>query len=197
MGKEINTRAATIAALLSNFIFGLSFMASRIALEHTTSSVMLTLRFGASALIMLLLVLAVIAGSGFTLCSRSMADEFTAYERTFVMMVMGFVFFAASGIVLEGGEFAPLLLKAVADKYVILPVLYLSLASSVIAFILLNYSVTYLDAAKATVFTNLIPVISLLAGVMILGEPFSVVYLIGIILILVGVYKVNTAANAG
>lgn len=292
-------RLATAAALFSNFIFGLSFMASRIALEHTSSSIMLALRFGASVIIMLLLaltgivkldfkgknvrslfllgmfqpiiyfigeangirltnssfsgimislipvvtaigsgiflnekppksaygwilcsvagvavislsqagegvvqpagilflVLAVVAGSGFTLCSRSMAEEFTAYERTFVMMVMGFVFFTAAGIVMEGREFAPMLLQAVADKYVLLPVLYLSLGSSVLAFVMLNYSVTYLDAAKATVFTNLIPVISTLAGVLILGEPFTAVYLIGIILILVGVYKVNTAKD--
>ncbi len=297
-GKD-KIRLATAAALFSNFIFGLSFMSSRIALEHTSSSIMLSLRFGASVLIMLLLavtevvklnfkgknvksllllglfqpiiyfigeangirltnssfagimislipvvtaigsgiflhekppkstyiwilcsvagvavislsqagsgavqpagilflVLAVVAGSGFTLCSRSTADEFTAYERTFVMMVMGFVFFTASGIVLEGREFVPLLIEAAADKYVILPVLYLSLASSVIAFVMLNYAITYLDAAKVTVFSNLIPIISLLAGVLVLGEPFSAVYLLGIILILAGVYKVNTSKD--
>ncbi len=298
MGKRAddNIRIATAAALLSNFIFGLSFMASRIALEHTSSWIMLSLRFGASVMIMLLLaatraiklnfkgknlrslfllglfqpiiyfigeangirltnssfagimislipvvtaigsglflhekppkgaywwilcsvagvavislsqagegavqpagilflILAVIAGAGFTLCSRAMADEFTAYERTFVMMVMGFIFFTASAIVLEGRDFAPQLLNAVTDRYVMLPVLYLSLASSVMAFAMLNYAVTYLDAARATVFTNLIPVISLLAGVLILGEPFSAAYLLGIVLILAGVYKVNT-----
>lgn len=298
-GNGDKIKLATAAALFSNFIFGLSFMSSRIALEHTSSSIMLMLRFGASVLIMLLiaatgviklnfkgknlrslfllglfqpiiyfigeangirltnssfagimislipvvtaigsgiflhekppkstygwilcsvagvavisisqagegvvqpagillLILAIIAGAGFTLLSRSMADEFTAYERTFVMMVMGVVFFTASAIVLEGREFAPMLAKAVTDKYVMLPVLYLSLASSVLAFLMLNYSVTYLDAAKATVFTNIIPIISLLAGVLILGEPFSAVYLLGIILILVGVYKVNAAKD--
>ena len=52
-----NIRLATAAALLSNLIFGLSFMASRIALEHTTSAIMLSLRFAASVLIMLLLAL--------------------------------------------------------------------------------------------------------------------------------------------
>ena len=53
--NDPKVRAATLAALLSNFIFGLSFMASRIALEHTTSAMMLTLRFGSSVLIMLVL----------------------------------------------------------------------------------------------------------------------------------------------
>ena len=50
-------KLATAAALLSNLIFGLSFMASRIALEHTSSAIMLSLRFAASVLIMLLLAL--------------------------------------------------------------------------------------------------------------------------------------------
>ena len=257
------TKLATGAALFSNLIFGLSFMSSRIALEHTSSAIMLSLRFGMSVLFMLilaatgivklsfrgknvrsllllglfqpiiyftgeangirltnssfagimislipvvtaigsgiflhekppkrtymwilcsvagvavismsqagggavqpagilLLALAVIAGAGFTLCSRSMADEFTPYERTFVMMVMGFVFFTAAGIVMEGGDFAPLMLKAASDRFVLLPVLYLSLLSSVVAFGMLNYSVTYLDAAKVTVFSNIIPVV--------------------------------------
>ena len=299
MGKEKHLRAAVIAALISNLIFGLSFMSSRIALEHTSPSVMLAMRFGISMTVMLLLaltgivklnfrgknvrsllllgllqpiiyfigesngirltnssfagimislipvvtaagaglflhektpkktyiwilcsvagvavismsqagggtvqpagilllVLAVIAGAGFTLCSRSMADEFTPYERTFVMMAMGFVFFTLSGIVLEGRDFAPLLMKAAADRYVLFPVLYLSLASSVLAFVLLNYSITYLDAAKVTVFSNIIPVVSLVAGVLVLGEPFSAAYLIGVALILLGVYKVNTETD--
>ena len=108
------------------------------------------------------------------------------------MMAMGFVFFTLSGIVLEGRDFAPLLMKAAADRYVLFPVLYLSLASSVLAFVLLNYSITYLDAAKVTVFSNIIPVVSLVAGVLVLGEPFSAAYLIGVALILLGVYKVNT-----
>ncbi len=289
------TKLATGAALFSNLIFGLSFMASRIALEHTSSAIMLSLRFGASVIIMLFLaatglvkfsfkgknirsllllglfqpiiyfigeangirltnssfagimislipvvtaigsgvflhekppksaywwilcsvagvagismsqagggtvqpagilflVLAVIAGAGFTLCSRYMADEFTAFERTFVMMVMGFAFFSITAAVQEGGDYVPLLLGAVSDRFVLLPVLYLSLLSSVVAFGMLNYSVTYLDAAKVTVFSNIIPVISLVAGVLVLGEPFSAVYLIGVVLILLGVYKVN------
>lgn len=302
MGKKVNDniRLATAGALLSNLIFGLSFMASRIALEHTSSSIMLSLRFGASVLIILvlavmgivkidvkgkklrslfllglfqpiiyfigeangirltnssfagimislipvvtaigsgvflhekppksaylwilcsvagvavislsqagdgtvqpvgilLLVLAVVAGAGFTLCSRSVADEFTAFERTFVMMVMGFVFFTCTAAVHEGGAFVRLMLEAASDKYVVLPVIYLSLLSSVAAFGMLNYSVTYLDAAKVTVFSNIIPVVSLLAGVLVLGEPFSATYLAGIILILLGVYKVSTMKDA-
>ena len=120
-------------------------------------------------------------------------DAFRGFD---MMMIMGFVFFSFTAAVQEGREFAPLLFKALSDKYVLLPVIYLSLLSSVAAFGLLNYSVTYLDAATATVFSNIIPVVSLLAGVLILGEPFSMAYLAGIVLILLGVYKVNAVTSA-
>lgn len=224
-----NINLATVAAFLSNLIFGLSFMASRIALEHTSSSIMLALRFGASVLIMLLLAVTGIVKLDFK--GKNM------HSLLLLGLFQPIIYFIgeANGIRLTNSSFAGIMIslipvvtaigsgiflhekpskgtymwilcsvagvavislsqtgEAVADKYVMLPVLYLSLASSVLAFALLNYSVTYLDAAKATVFTNLIPVISLLAGVLILGEPFSAVYLLGILLILAGVYKVNT-----
>jgi len=297
--QDKNVKKATIAAFLSNFIFGLSFMASRIGLEHTTSAMLLVLRFGSSVIIMLLLtaagivklsfkgknlegllmlglfhpiiyfigetngirltnssfagimislipvvtaigsgvflrekppksayawilcsvagvavislsqaglgavkpmgilflMIAIFAGSGFYLYSRSISDEFSPFERTFVSMTMGFIFYTGMALVQEGSGFIPLLCSSAADKYVLLPVLYLSVISSVFAFVLQNYSVTYLDAAKVTVFSNVVPVVSLLAGVLILGEPFSAVYLVGIVLILLGVYKVNAVSN--
>ena len=293
---DSRVRTATLAALISNFIFGLSFMASRIALEHTTSAMLLTLRFGSSVLIMLILAavgimkihikgkplhrllllglfhpviyfigetngikytnssfagimislipvatalfsgiflqerlsgkayawilcsvagvivislsqagggavhpvgilylcLAIFAGALFYVFSRSISGEFTPFERTFVSMLMGFIFYAAVGLVQEGIGFISVFTQAASDRYVLLPVLFLSVISSVIAFMLQNYSVTYLDAAKVTVFSNMVPIVSLLAGVLLLGEPFSAVYLIGIALILIGVYKANT-----
>lgn len=73
-----------------------------------------------------------------------------------------------------------------------LPVAYLAVLSSVAAFLLQNYAVTYLELAKITVFENIIPVISVAAGVLFLGEPFSVIQLAGVALILIGVWKVTT-----
>ena len=88
--------------------------------------------------------------------------------------------------------FVPLFIDGITDRYVLIPILYLSVLSSVVAFLLQNYSVTYLSLAKATVFENIIPVISVAAGVIFLGEPFSLIQLTGIVLILLGVWKVTT-----
>ena len=130
--------------------------------------------------------------SAFYILSRSTADDFTPFERTFIMMVMGFVCFTIQAIIQEGQDFLPLLKSGFTDLGVMLPVAYLSILSSVVAFLLQNYAVTYLELAKITVFENIIPVISVAAGVIFLGEPFSVIQLAGVALILLGVWKVTT-----
>ena len=140
----------------------------------------------------LYLLLAVVSASAFYIFSRSVAEYFTPFERTFIMIVMGFICFTIQGVVLEGHNLIPLVAKGFTDPGVMLPVAYLSVLSSVIAFLLQNYAVTYLDLTKITIFENIIPVISVFAGVIFLKEPFSVIQLPGVALILLGVWKVTT-----
>ena len=246
--QKDRTKSATLAALGTCVIYGFSFMASRIALQHAPAAIMLAIRFLVAMLVMLLLLasgrfrislkgkpvgrfvatallsavflhekmslptfgwiicsvigafiisaaqtgsgaiqikgilwllVAVISAAVFYVLSRSTADDFTPFERTFIMMLLGWVCFTAQAAAEHGKE--------------MLPILYLSVISSVVAFMLQNYSVTYLELARITVFENIIPVISVAAGVIFLGEPFSPVQLAGMALILLGVYKVTTS----
>lgn len=141
------------------------------------------------------LLLAVTSAAAFYILSRSIADKFTPFERTFVMMVTGFVFFVGKAAVQKGADFLPMFRAGVTDIRTILPILYLSALSSVVAFMMQNYAVTYIDLARTTVFENIIPVISVVAGVVLLGEPFSLWQLAGMILILIGVWKVTTSGS--
>ena len=134
---------------------------------------------------------AVISATVFYLISRSVAGEFTSFERTFIMMVMGFVYFIGKALISTGADFFPLFREGITDAGVMLPVLYLSVVSSVGAFFLQNFAISHLDVATATVFENLIPIISVAAGILFLKEPFSAVQLAGIVLILLGVWKVS------
>ena len=135
---------------------------------------------------------AVVSATVFYLISRSVAEAFTAFERTFIMMVMGFVYFAGKALISKGGEFVPLFVSGLTDAGVMLPVLYLAVVSSVGAFLLQNFAITHLDIATATVFENIIPIISVAAGILLLKEPFSLIQLTGIVLILLGVWKVSS-----
>ncbi|MBO4290228.1 MAG: DMT family transporter [Lachnospiraceae bacterium] len=294
MTQQSNTRKATLAALCACVIFGFSFMASRIAMAHTTPNMLLSLRFVAALLIMsllmlfgagrlklkgkplgrflllglcqpviyfigesngikftnssfsgimialipvitallsavllheqlklkrmiwilcsltgvvlisltqeggaiqfkgiLFLLLADLAAAMFTILSRSLSDDFTPFERTYVIMLMGSLFFTGFAVVEEGDNYAAALRAAVTDPNVLLPVLYLSVLSSVVAFFCQNYAATYLRAAQVVTFTNITPIVSVLAGTLLLGEPFSLIHIPGIVLILLGVYMVN------
>ena len=139
----------------------------------------------------LYLLVAVVSASLFVILSRSLSEEFTSFERTYVMMAMGFAVFFTSAVVREGSAFPASFAAAVTNPRVMCALLYLSAVSSVVAFFCQNYSMTYLDATRVIVFANIAPVVSVAAGVMILGEPFSPVHAVGIFLILLGVYQVN------
>ena len=69
--------------------------------------------------------------------------------------------------------------------------LYLSLFSSILAFLCLNYAATILPVGKSTAFCNVTTVLSVFAGVVFLGEPVSVVSLIAAAVIIVGVFGVQ------
>lgn len=138
------------------------------------------------------LFIAMITAAFYSILTRSIAQEFSAFERTFVMMMMGWIVFTGSAIMEQGAGFVPAFAAAVQNKHVMLPVLFLSIASSVISYFCLNYAVTFLEVNRIAVFANIIPVVSVLAGVLILGEPFSAICVAGIVLILLGVYKVNS-----
>jgi drug/metabolite transporter (DMT)-like permease len=139
----------------------------------------------------LYLLVAIVSASFFTVLSRSISDVFSPFERTFIMMVMGFIAFTGSAIISEGRDFLPSMVSAMQDKYVILPVLFLSVICSVAAFFCFNYAATVLEVSRIAVLANITPVVSVLAGTIFLKEPFTPVCIIGIILILTGVYMVN------
>lgn len=139
----------------------------------------------------LFLLGAVLSASFFSILSRSISGSFSALERTFIMMLMGCIVFTGNALIKEKSGYGAALISALSDKYVLLPVLFLSVFCSVGAFFCLNYAMSYLAVNQAVIFTNIVPIVSVIAGVLVLGEPFSPSALIGIVLILVGVYMVN------
>ncbi|MBQ8536351.1 MAG: DMT family transporter [Clostridia bacterium] len=142
----------------------------------------------------LCLVLAYLSGSGYSLVSRRMADRFTPFELTYVMFAVGFVFFLGGAWVQHGGEMPALLLSALQEADFVTAVLFLSLASSVGAFMLINYALARLPVARAAIFANITTVVSVLAGVIVMGDPFSPLSAAAFGLILIGVWGVNRYA---
>ena len=69
----------------------------------------------------------------------------------------------------------------------VLCVIYNGAWASALAFFLWNYVLTHIEASTASIATLVAPVVGVLGGVFILGEPFTVQIVIGIILIFAGI----------
>lgn len=138
----------------------------------------------------LFLLGAVVSGAMFSVHSRKIANSFTAIERTYVMFGVGSVAFALLGSFQVGSNLA-LWLTPLKNGGFWLSVLYLSCVSSIGAFLLLNKALDVLDVARSLVFANVTTVISVLAGVAILHEHFSGIQLVGILMVIIGVFGVN------
>ncbi len=138
-----------------------------------------------------LLVLAVISAAAFNILSRSEAKTFSPFERTYFMFLVGFIGFNLIALLKLRGDFLPAVLSAAQNGKFIASVLYLAVASSVLAFLMYNYSTSVISAVRAASFANIITVVSILAGVLILKEQFSYIQLLLCIPIILGVFGVN------
>ncbi len=145
---------------------------------------------GFSLMGFLLLIGAVLSTSTFTVLSRSVADDFTPFERTYAMTGLGGICFTTLALIETKGQIHSLSGPLSSGKFW-LAVLYLSVVSSVIAFLLINYALNYLSVGKTLIFSNFTTVISVLSGILILGDSFTVLQIAGIVIIIISVFGVS------
>ena len=72
---------------------------------------------------------------------------------------------------------------------------YLAIISSVGAFTMINYSLSYLSVSQTAVVGTLTTVVSTIAGVLILHEEFSWLHLVAIVIILGGILGASLGAT--
>lgn len=135
-----------------------------------------------------LLLLAILAGSAYSIVTKKVSSTHTAIERTAAMIFSGAIFFTSLAIISDWRD------KRIADYFaniinpsVLLPILYLSLACSVVAFFLLNDAIARLPVSRNSVMANFATVVSILAGVVFLQERFLWFHAVGSVLIVTGV----------
>ncbi|MCE5236517.1 MAG: DMT family transporter [Eubacteriales bacterium] len=139
-----------------------------------------------------LLTVAMFSDSFFVLFSRK-ASAFSSAEKTFVMMALGALVFCGAAFVEHGinntvGEFLTLPFR---DTNFLWSVLYLGVGCCAIGFFLCNYGIELLGATRSASFAGLTTVISVLAGVIILKEAFSLWQGAGTLAVLLGLYGAN------
>lgn len=148
-----------------------------------------------SALGMLFLLLTMLSDTLYYGISHDAAKRFTPFEMTYVMFTVGMVVFIPVGLIYAGGLHSPLITGPMHDGGFWVAVLYLGLLSSGLAYGLLNFANSHLSVSETSLFSNVTTVVSVLAGVVLLKEPFSVWQMLGVAVILVCVFVANVSGG--
>ncbi len=173
---EKNTKREIFFILLS--VAGVAYIAYGKQVDENSSAIGIIFLLGA-----------VISSSVYNIISRKISTEFTSSERTYSMMLYGALVFNSINLIshIKNGNLTQYFTPW-SDPSFLTALIYLSIISSIIAFFLSNYSLTYLEASKASVFANLATVVSIIMGTVFLKESFSFNQVIGSLMILVGVF---------
>ncbi len=140
----------------------------------------------------ILLAGATICAAVFSILSRSTSKDYSPFERTYIMFLVGTVGFNAIAFGALRGDYIPEVIAASQHIEFWGAIFYLSVISSILAFMLFNYSTGVITPVRSASFSNLITVVSVLAGILILKEPMmSVAEIICCVLIILGVLGVN------
>ena len=138
----------------------------------------------------ILLLLTMLTSAVYKTVNRKAAEEFTAFERSFLMLANSGLVFTLMGMNSVDWNMEVYLSPLTDIKYLI-SVLILGLLCSVTAQLLSNYAVGKMSAFKMSSFGALSTLCSVFAGVVILKEPMSIMLFLGAILILVGIFQIT------
>ncbi len=140
-----------------------------------------------------MLFVAVMGDVGYAIAARR-ADEFSSFEKTYLMAVVGSVVFTAGAVIehASAGTLAEYVTLPLHDTQFLIAVLYLALGCQVAAFIMHTYGIAQIGANRSSSFAGITTLTSVLSGVLILGDAFSLLQGIATALILIGTTMANT-----
>ena len=148
-----------------------------------------------SLLGMLFLILTVACDVAYYALSHKAGEHFRPLEVTYVMFTVGMVVFVPAALIQGAGDMAGTFLPAIHSGAFWAAVIFLGVISSLIAYSLLNFTNAHVSVSEASLFSNVTTVVSVLAGVILLNEPFGIWQVLGVAIILICVYLANRTAK--
>lgn len=136
------------------------------------------------------LLLTMLVSAVFKTANRKAAQEFSSFERTFLVLANSAVVFSLVGMGSVEWNVAAFAAPLLQGKY-LFSVLCLSFLCSIVANLLVNYASGHMSVFKASSFGSLSTLCSMVAGVVFLREPVSISLLLGAVLILVGIRQIT------
>ena len=139
-----------------------------------------------------LLLLSALTSAGYHILTRVTIRQFSATEISFMMTLLGFLFFNTFSLIGHAlNNSIGHLFALFGNMEFVLSVLYLGVLSSLVTSLLNNYLLAHMEAAKVSVFGNLRTVVTILAGVYFLKEPLFLYHVAGSLMIILGVIGTN------
>jgi drug/metabolite transporter (DMT)-like permease len=143
----------------------------------------------ASSLLGLLLMFgAVISAAVFNILSKEASNHMDALSLTYMMMgvgALGFTLLHGIEVITQSQPWnLELLIKHPQLSY---SLLYLGIVASIGGFFLINYALGKLMSATVSVYSNLATVVSIIVGVVLLSEPFSLWHALSAVAVILGV----------
>ncbi len=126
--------------------------------------------------------MAMVAASGYIITMRHLSTNYSSLFVTFFQAFIGSVFFL------------PLLalptttLPTSFELTPVLAVIYLGIFVTFGAYGSYNYAISKIPASQATAFINLIPVFTLIMGVLILGDQLTLMQGVAVVIVFLGIY---------
>lgn len=131
-------------------------------------------------------LMAMVAASGYIITMKYLSDRYTSLFITTFQAFMGSIFFF------------PLLflpsttLPASFEPVPAFAIIFLGIFVTFGAYGSYNYAVSKIPASKATAFINLIPVFTVILGVLILGDRLTGIQIFAVLIVFTGIYVSNT-----
>jgi len=133
----------------------------------------------------LLMIGAMISWVIYTIICKSLADKYNGIVITTYQMIAGSILFLPF-IIPEINQWHSI------STYSLLNLLYLAIFCSALAYYLYNLAVKSLGATISSMFLNLIPIVSIIGGVLVLDEKISFLQIGGMLLIMLSLFFVRS-----
>ncbi|NLA23391.1 MAG: DMT family transporter [Bacteroidales bacterium] len=130
------------------------------------------------------LFLAVVAALGFSVVVKRIPENYSVFTVIFYQNLIGAFLFLPLVLIFNLNE----IIETGFVKEAVLPIIKLGVFASSLAFMFYINALRYMNISKANIFTNMIPVFTIIISWYVLGEAIDTKKILGIIFVLSGVF---------
>jgi len=125
--------------------------------------------------------------------NRSAAPYFSAYERTYAMMLASCLVFNFRALMLVNFDLGAFL-SPLGNPVFLVPVVLLVIFCSIGSSIMVNFAASRLSVMELASYSSICTIVSMFSGIVFLHEPLTFQSFIGTVLVLIGLRGMNKAA---